>query len=317
MKLLLIHPELDTLRALVQAIAGTGDFTLNIASSEVQALSELREGPMGSERYSGPNSRRDPIGHDLVLLWLDLFAVKSGLGRLQAFLHQIEELPTVLVVPPNVQGLAEKLGALPVRDTWLLVDTRPETLRSRLAAFVRQNPASQPEQRGAPEPPSNVTVQDQAVDDDITQQVDADLPDQADNTPNRVTHEPDRSPTPSPRLAPPQPNAGSPSKSHRPSQPTGAGRGRPPAGTRWLGVWSASGGAGVTTVASALARLSGRPLVGLSEPGVSLALGVPPTMPWKALQAHSLTVILGPALYSVSADEALAAAQTQLPRLGP
>lgn len=81
-----------------------------------------------------------------------------------------------------------------------------------------------------------------------------------------------------------------------------------------MGLWSASGGAGVSTLAATLGRLSGRPVLGLSEPDLALALNLSLGSPWTPQSAGGVRVTLAPSRYTTSADSLLDEARTYLGR---
>src|SRR5579859_6089954 len=214
-------------------------------------------------------------GVDVALIWVEVF---ERIGELRDFLAAVGPVNAVLIVPAQSGDVAHSAAvqALPLRDVWVMADTSADALIAHLDELKLLDG-----ERGG-----------QTANPPAAQQSVSYVPPAA------------SSPTPATKGRPASTNRSAPRKvqvSRAPlggvnpteASPRGAGR---------LGVWSAAGGSGSTTIACALARLSGRALVGISEPGLSFALGITPVSPWTALRSSLFReVYLGPSLYPTGA----------------
>ena len=211
-------------------------------------------------------------GVDVALIWVEVF---ERIGELRDFLASVGPVTAVLIVPPpsrDVEDLAHSAAvrALPLRDVWVMADTSADALIARLDELKLPDKESGG-QTANPPPQQSVSYVPPAA----------------------------SSPMPATKGRPGQGSSPAPRKAQTLRAPSG---GVNPKGIGRLGVWSAAGGCGATTIACALARLSERTLVGVSEPGLSFALGITPIAPWTALRSSLFReVYLGPSLYPTGA----------------
>src|SRR5579859_4004271 len=204
-------------------------------------------------------------GVDVALIWVEVF---ERIGELRDFLAAVGPVNAVLIVPAQSGDVAHSAAvqALPLRDVWVMADTSADALIARLDELKLPDKESGG-QTANPPPQQSVSYVPPAA----------------------------SSPMPATKGRPGQGSSPAPRKAQTLRAPSG---GVNPKGIGRLGVWSAAGGCGATTIACALARLSERTLVGVSEPGLSFALGITPIAPWTALRSSLFReVYLGPLLY--------------------